>query len=250
MFAILSNTVFYSLLIQFLTGIAGFDGIFRDLPKEDMILREVLIMEMIVQVIEFIFYLWLAFGIYSIQKNKNSSFPLLDITKRRYIDWVITTPTMLVSTIIFLEYLKREENYQNGKENEKEEKPLEFREFISEHRSLIFTIFLSNLMMLLFGYFVEIGRLDKFTGISIGFVFLLITFGIMYQQFAKYTKWGKRLFYFMFSVWSLYGIAAIFQFYFKNISYNILDIFAKNFFGLFLYFVILRKQSLSSSLSK
>jgi bacteriorhodopsin len=46
----------------------------------------------------------------------------------------------------------------------------------------------------------------------------------------------------MFIVWSLYGVAAILPFFIKNISYNILDIFAKNFFGLFLYGIILWKR--------
>ena len=31
------------------------------------------------------------------------------ITKRRYIDWVITTPTMLISTIIFMKYVEYKE---------------------------------------------------------------------------------------------------------------------------------------------
>ena len=31
------------------------------------------------------------------------------MTPRRYIDWFITTPTMLISTIIFMEYRKNKE---------------------------------------------------------------------------------------------------------------------------------------------
>jgi bacteriorhodopsin len=45
----------------------------------------------------------------------------------------------------------------------------------------------------------------------------------------------------MFVVWSLYGVAAVFDFTTKNISYNILDLFAKNFYGLFLYIIIKSK---------
>jgi hypothetical protein len=96
--------------------------------------------------------------------------------------------------------------------------------------------------MLLFGYLVENGKLDKFTGISIGFIFLLISFYLIYKEYAIHTEDGKRLFFFMFIIWSLYGVAAIFPFYIKNISYNMLDIFAKNFFGLFLYGIILWRQ--------
>ncbi len=242
MFAFLYNTVFISLFIQLITGIAGIHGLYIPLQKEDMILREVLFMEMVVQVIEFIFYLWLAYGVVSIQQNKSSNFELMNVTKRRYIDWFITTPTMLVSTIIFLEYLKSKKM-----KTEDESKDLQFVSFVKEHKELIFFVFLSNAMMLLFGYFVEIGRLSKLTGISLGFIFLILTFSLMYKKFAKDTLWGQRLFIFMFSVWSFYGIAAIFPFYIKNISYNILDIFAKNFFGLFLYFIILQQRKNSNS---
>jgi bacteriorhodopsin len=45
----------------------------------------------------------------------------------------------------------------------------------------------------------------------------------------------------MFIFWSLYGVAAVFDFENKNTSYNILDIFAKNFFGMFLYWLIKSK---------
>ena len=245
MFAYLYNTIFISLFIQFATGISGIHGLLIPLQQEDNVLKEVLFMEIVVQAIEFIFYLWLAYGVISIQQNKSSSFDLMNITKRRYIDWFITTPTMLVSTIIFLEYLKykeieKKEDYQN------ETKELRFLSFVKEHKQLIFFLFLSNAMMLLFGYFVETNRLSKFTGITLGFIFLIITFAIMYQKFAKNTLWGRRLFVFMFSIWSLYGVSAIFPFYIKNISYNILDIFAKNFFGLFLYVIILQQRKKSS----
>jgi bacteriorhodopsin len=45
----------------------------------------------------------------------------------------------------------------------------------------------------------------------------------------------------MFVFWSLYGIAAVLNFENKNTSYNVLDIFAKNFYGIFLYWFIKSK---------
>jgi hypothetical protein len=42
----------------------------------------------------------------------------------------------------------------------------------------------------------------------------------------------------MFVVWSLYGIAALLPTLQKNISYNGLDIIAKNFYGLFIFYYI------------
>jgi bacteriorhodopsin len=242
MFSILEWTVYISLLIQFITGAVGIHGLMIPLSEEDKILREVLIMEMVVQLVEFIFYIWLAFGLFTYSKSKNSNFPLFDVTKRRYIDWFITTPTMLLSTIIFLQYIKIKENKKDNSMEESEKRPLSYTEFIKDHKKIILLIILSNAMMLLFGYLVENGKLDKFTGISIGFIFLLISFYLIYKEYAIHTEDGKKLFFFMFIVWSLYGVAAIFPFYIKNISYNMLDVFAKNFFGLFLYVMILRKR--------
>ena len=235
MYSILEGTVYISLLVQLLTGIVGVHGLVIPLSKEDQILREVLIMEMVVQLIEFIFYLWLAYGLFSYKRSKKPDFPLFDVTKRRYIDWFITTPTMLLSMVIFLQYLK----ITQKKDNEKE---VSFGEFIETHKKTIGLIVLSNAMMLFFGYLVENGKMEKYTGIGIGFIFLLISFGLMYKEFAQHTEEGKILFFFMFFIWSLYGVAAIFPFYVKNISYNVLDIFAKNFFGLFLYAIILWKR--------
>jgi bacteriorhodopsin len=38
--------------------------------------------------------------------------------------------------------------------------------------------------------------------------------------------------------WSLYGIVAMLPYTLKNTIYNVLDLFAKNFFGLFLSYLI------------
>ena len=38
----------------------------------------------------------------------------------------------------------------------------------------------------------------------------------------------------------MYGVAALMNYRIKNIMYNVLDLFAKNFFGLYLGYVILK----------
>ncbi len=255
MFKILAITVIISLIVQILAGIVGLHGLFIPLNKEDNILWEVLLMEMIVQVIEFIFYVWLSIGLYNYTTNKKSDFPLFDVTKRRYIDWFITTPTMLLSTIIFLKYLEyKENNKENNKENKTNNNTdnfinnndlsqktniLKFKEFIKEHKQFIMNMILLNAGMLIFGYLGEANHIDKKWSISIGFIFLLLNFYLIYKEFGEKTKIGKLMFGFMFIIWSLYGVAAMLPFYYKNISYNILDIFAKNFFGIFIYIIIL-----------
>ncbi len=242
-FKILALTVIISLIVQFITGVVGIHGLTIPLEKEDSILWEVLVMEMIVQVIEFIFYIWLSVGLYS-YTTKKSSFPLFDVTKRRYIDWFITTPTMLLSTIIFLRYLeykdKKEKNI--GKEDFKEQNDnqiLKFKDFVMTHKQFIINMILLNAGMLIFGYLGEANHIDKKWSISIGFIFLFLNFYLIYKEFGEKTKIGTIMFAFMFIIWSLYGVAAVLPFYYKNITYNILDIFAKNFFGIFIYIIIL-----------
>ena len=52
---------------------------------------------------------------------------------------------------------------------------------------------------------------------------------------AVKTELGYKLFLFVFIVWSIYGVAAMMPTPYKNISYNILDIIAKNFYDLTCY---------------
>jgi hypothetical protein len=258
-FKVLALTVIISLVVQFITGVVGIHGLFVPLEKEDQILWEVLVMELIVQIIEFAFYIWLSVGLYN-YSTKKSTFPLFDVTKRRYIDWFITTPTMLLSTIIFLRYLEykdkkesyKKENYQNNNQennSKNENNILKFNEFVKTHKQFIINMILLNAGMLIFGYLGEANHMDKKWSISIGFIFLLLNFYLIYKEFGEKTKIGKMMFAFMFVIWSLYGIAAMLPFYYKNISYNILDIFAKNFFGIFIYVIILlvkKKESFNN----
>jgi hypothetical protein len=96
--------------------------------------------------------------------------------------------------------------------------------------------------MLLFGYLQEIGMINLVWSSLLGYAALLGSFGLMYTKFVTKTPQQQGLFWFMFGVWSLYGVAAMFPSKEKNISYNILDIFAKNFYGLFLGYLILRRK--------
>lgn len=91
--------------------------------------------------------------------------------------------------------------------------------------------------MLLFGYLGETEVLPKYLSITIGFVFFYLSFKIIYD-YAKKTEEGKKLFYFLTTVWSMYGFSAILPIVPKNISYNFLDIVSKNFYGLFIYYKV------------
>ena len=223
---LLNITSYLSLGVQFLTGVYGIKGLTFELDKKDKILQSALQLETGVQLIEFIFYLYLVYNI------SNNTLPN-NITSIRYFDWLITTPTMLISTIIYLKY--KEEILLD------KSKPLDFFELLKSEKYNIIKILIGNWLMLLFGYLGEINVIDIKYTTPIGFIFFAYVFKLLYSNYAVKSTDGLKLYWPMFIFWSLYGVAAVFDFENKNISYNILDIFAKNFFGLFLYWLIKSK---------
>jgi bacteriorhodopsin len=151
-----------------------------------------------------------------------------DMAIYRYYDWVITTPLMLISIIIYFtyeEYLQKEED-----------KKIEFVQFIYDNKSTIITIVLANLLMLIFGYLGELEVIDKWTSVVVGFIFFVIAFYTIYKEYASKSVVGNNVFNFILIIWGMYGIAFMLDKYTKNNFYNILDIFAKNFFGLYLFY--------------
>ena len=94
------NTMLFSLLVQIITGLISIHGIFIKLDFNDKILSDILILETIVQIIEFLFYIWMTYTFVNIK----------NLASRRYMDWIFTTPTMLLSTIMFMKYLQFKED--------------------------------------------------------------------------------------------------------------------------------------------
>lgn len=215
---LVSKTIYISLFMQILTTIVSAEGIFDKLYMEDLILKDILKLELFVQIIETSFYLWVIYALRNIKL----------MTPRRYIDWVITTPTMLISTLIFLKY----KDYK-----EQKKKPFTFWDFLKDDWNMIQKILIYNWLMLLFGYLGETNILPKYQSIFIGFIFFYLSFRIIYD-YAKKTSEGTKLFYFLTIVWGMYGVAATFPIIPKNISYNFLDIISKNFYGLFIYYKV------------
>lgn len=212
---LVGKTIYFSLFVQIVTTLVSLDGLRYDLDDKNKILKDILILETIVQIVEAIFYVWVIAAL----KDLNL------MTPRRYIDWFITTPTMLLSTIIFMEYLKNEKTFS-------------FMEFMNDNKTNITLIFISNALMLLFGYLGEIGKIKKTKSVFLGFMPFMFSFYIIYDKYAKHTELGLKLYIFLLIVWSLYGFAALLGNKNKNISYNLLDIVSKNFYGLFIYFYI------------
>ena len=214
-------TLVLSIIVQVITGVMDIGAAFVKVRSEGLLIRQLLILELVVQFIEGGFYVWLAYYFTKI----------VNVTPKRYLDWVITTPTMLVSLILYLIYLNEKEKQGT--------KQLEFFTMMKEHAGVIVPVLLLNWAMLLFGYLGEMKVMTVLTSTALGFIPFLIYYYMIFVNYVIPTNNGYLLFWYFFVFWALYGFVALLPYYTKNVFYNILDLFAKNFFGVFLVYIIL-----------
>jgi hypothetical protein len=214
-----TTTLNFSIGVQIISGLIEMFAVFISVNKNIFFIKQLLIIEFIVQIIELLFYLWLFMNLQTVT----------NITSKRYFDWIITTPTMLFTLIMYLIYTKS---------NNPEQLDLYKTVYENKHNIIIITIL--NLFMLIFGYLGETEFINKFASLTFGFIPFILYFWLIYENYAKYSDFGKKLFYYFFIVWTFYGIVAYFPYYLRNSCYNILDLFAKNFFGLYLSYLILQ----------
>ena len=210
-----------SLIIQFIVGIIDYWAINIKLSEKDELLKDLLKVELFVQVIEFIFYVWLIYYFSKVSKN---------ITPFRYLDWFITTPLMLITLSAYL-------NHDGTKQTR-------LTEFLYDNTSSIVKIVLLNAMMLAFGLIGEFGYLSAYTTTALGFIPFVLNFKHIKDTYLESSedKFKNLVFYWFVFFWSLYGVFAVMSYKVKNTGYNILDIFAKNFFGIFLAYAIWSKS--------
>jgi hypothetical protein len=213
-------TLVVSIIVQIITGIIEIGAFFVKVPTIYSLIRQLLIIELLVQFFEGMFYFWLAFNFTKV----------LNVTPKRYIDWVITTPSMLITLMIYLIYLRERVKNKTNK--------LEFFTLFKNNLNIFIPVLLLNWLMLLFGYLGEMNIIPVLLGVFIGFIPFLIYYYIIYVNYVTQKGSGYLLFWYFFFFWSLYGFAAVLPYYIKNSFYNILDLFAKNFFGIFLSYII------------
>jgi hypothetical protein len=216
------QTLILSVIVQIVTGAIEVGSLFVKVDTPHFILRDLLFLEIAVQIIEGLFYLWLVF-------NFNQ---ITNVTPKRYIDWSITTPTMLITFVVYLIYLAQLEKKIDTSN-------LTLFTVIIENANTLSYILYLNWLMLIFGYLGEANIINKFLGVLLGFIPFLIYYFIIYMKYAVVTEDGIKLFWYFFIFWSLYGIVALLPYYLKNALYNLLDLFAKNFFGLFISYLII-----------
>jgi bacteriorhodopsin len=209
-----------SLSIQAIIGVIDYAAINLKVDLKDELLKDILKVEFLVQIIEFIFYIWL---FYYFKKGSQN------ITPFRYLDWAITTPLMLITLSAYLSH--------DGT------KTTRLHDFLSDNKHSVIRIVTLNAAMLFFGLIGEFGYLSAYTSTALGFIPFILNFKYIKDTFLPAGDILKSfVFYWFVFFWSLYGVFAVTKYTIKNTGYNILDVFAKNFFGLFLAYIIWSKH--------
>jgi len=238
-------TFVLSLVVQLVVLIVSTVAIFytKDLPG---VLNTVLILETIVQYVELAWYsivgLLFAFGDGCCGLTKQMSFGV----EYRYLDWFITTPTMLV-TLFFSGYF-----FDNPcLDNEGLRQTVVFG-------WLVALIIVADWIMLYIGLDFEMeGLLNRRFGywaLVFGFLPLLCAFIPSFVVLTRNSSWEFWVLSMLtLFVWSLYGAVPLY-FYSdrydaeqkkndyrmkRNACFNILDLFSKNTFGLVLSIIAL-----------
>jgi bacteriorhodopsin len=130
-------------------------------------------------------------------------------------DWFITTPFMLIALCLVLSS--------------------NIKKTIS--LPTLVAVVLLDYAMLYAGYLGEMKQLNIWAAELLGFGAF---FGMFYLIYDKYVKpvannANRILFGIYFAIWSIYGVAYLFNDEYKNIAMNILDLFAKCFMGIGLW---------------
>lgn len=205
-----------SIFLQLCTGVIGVIGINTKVPTEYKPLKDVLLMETFVQFIELLWYILVLRKLLYSGQQQNAVIV-------RYYDWAITTPVMLFTLARYFEFTR---TFTGSLKQ-----PTLF-EFYEQNRSRVQTLVVCNALMLLFGYLGETGYIDFPSAMIFGTLFFVFAMKTLHTFVPES---GESLFRFVRFIWALYGVAALTDNVTKNNMYNILDLFSKNAFGLYLY---------------
>jgi len=173
-------TLVISIVVQIVTGIIDIAAFFVKVPTVYSIIRQLLILELVVQFFEGSFYFWLACNFTKV----------LNVTPKRYIDWAITTPTMLITLMTYLIYLNK---MAEDKTNE-----LELFTVLKENSNIFIPVVLLNWLMLLFGYLGEMRIIPVLLGVFLGFIPFLVYYYIIYVNYVTQDTSGYLLFWYFF----------------------------------------------------
>jgi bacteriorhodopsin len=193
------------------------------------LLLVVLILETTVQAVELCWYSTVGVYYWCTSRSNNNGIAVW----WRYVDWVITTPIMLVSIFLFSLW---------------EAKLVTCSDTLSPYIPSIALVVLSDWLMLVVGFLYE--RYPKDYNKSIlylGFVPFVVAFvplfvvGVQGAQGANASAWPIMSVSITFLLWALYGAVALLapDDVVKNALYNVLDILSKNVVGLIISSIVL-----------
>ena len=221
------NTFFVTYVLLLTTGSITF---IEALTTQNPIIRHVLNLETVVSIIASFFYSQFVSRYVNSAGVTEQTVNYTELTKTRYLDWSITTPFMLLALCLVLAH--------------------------NQKRTLSFTAFMVILFldygMLWTGYLGETEVLSKNVAFIISFLFFIALFVYIYFQFVAGAKSYDN--YVLFSiytlVWSIYGFVYYTDNVIKNVSYNILDLIAKCFIGIFLWIYLVKVLDFRASQQK
>ena len=178
------------------------------ITTDDVRARHILNLETCISVVATFFYS-------KFVKQLDEGVDYKQINIDRYTDWMITTPLMLLVLCLVFVY--------NTKTT------LKLWTF--------FVVLMLNLGMILTGYLGEVDYMNRSYANILGFGFFAVLFGYLYKTFLhkKYNFDNMLIFSSFFILWSLYGVFYEYDEQFKNVAFNILDLFAKCFVGIFFW---------------
>ena len=208
------KNTFYATYVFLLTTatITFIEAMRTKVPK----IRHILNLETCISVVAAYFY-----GKFMDKINESDSIDYEEINKLRYTDWAITTPIMLLVLLLALLFnIKKKNSGPSG---------LSFYTFV--------IVLAMNFFMLGAGYMGEVGMIDKTKGMLAGFVGFFALFGYIYQKYIKPHKIfdNSILFWAFFVFWIGYGLLYMSDDVTRNVGYNVLDLFAKCFVGIFFW---------------
>jgi bacteriorhodopsin len=223
----------------FLAGTSALTAfeVFSYFPPQHLPLKYILAIETTVNIIASFAYNYLVWLI----KNSNPNFT--NITIFRYLDWIVTTPLLLISFTLYLQYLK---NKTEALTAASKPTPEQLESFANQNAveidyTHLFIIVGLNAMMLIFGFMGETGRINHLLGCVLGFLPFIAMFYLIWNWYGAKGK-NDMIFAVFFIVWSLYGIVYFLPSIPKNICYNLLDIIAKVGFGLLIWFEVVNMR--------
>ena len=210
-----------SFLLTFLglTGTIVFTafGAFDEFSEKEKHLRSALITETAVNIIAGVTYT------YMIKYLNEKSIVPGEITSIRYLDWLLTTPFLILSFMFY-------SNYVENKHTKKDEK------IIKVNYTPLAWILPLNIIMLVFGFLGEENQISNTLSLVGGFGAFIGLFVAIWDAYVKDKPEEMETIFIPFLiVWLLYGVAFLLKGDAKEISYNFLDLISKTGFGIFLW---------------